>query len=221
MNALERATHALRAFPDDAPSPVRATLAEIVGSIRAAHSVRYPKLFALAACFVLFAASTAWGARPGKPLHRAYRAVIESFERTRTLPLPRHQHVAPSTGEKPTTHVEAIVETKPSASMPVVITPIVAPTPQPKVVRAEDLYRAAHRLHFVDADMNGALAAWNRYLALAPNGPFAPEAKYNRAIALARLGRKSEAIAALRPFADGSFGDYRRDEARKLIDALE
>jgi hypothetical protein len=46
-------------------------------------------------------------------------------------------------------------------------------------------------------------------------------ARYNRAIALARAGRKREAIAALRPFAAGEYGGYRRDEARQWLDSLE
>jgi hypothetical protein len=81
------------------------------------------------------------------------------------------------------------------------------------------LYREAHRLHFVEHDFAGALGAWDRYLA-AGSGPLAVEARYNRAIALARLGRREEAIAALRPFAEGESGSYRRQEALGLIEAL-
>jgi hypothetical protein len=46
------------------------------------------------------------------------------------------------------------------------------------------------------------------------------EARYNRAIALARAGRKREAIVALGPFAAGEYGGYRRDEARQWLDSL-
>jgi hypothetical protein len=79
------------------------------------------------------------------------------------------------------------------------------------------LYRAAHRAHFTDHDAASALAAWDRYLAAAPQGALATEARYNRAIALARLGRRDEAIVALRPFANGDYGPYRQAEARALI----
>jgi hypothetical protein len=37
---------------------------------------------------------------------------------------------------------------------------------------------------------------------------------------LLRLGRSREAEAALMPFADGRFGDYRKSEAERLIQAI-
>jgi TolA-binding protein len=82
------------------------------------------------------------------------------------------------------------------------------------------IYKEAHRAHFVAHDYASALAGWDRYLAVAPRGTFALEARYNRAIALHRLGRRAEAIEALRPFADGAYGRYRRDEAQQLIEEL-
>jgi len=36
-----------------------------------------------------------------------------------------------------------------------------------------------------------------------------------------RLGRTDEAKAALRPFADGTFGGYRQREAAQLLEAME
>jgi hypothetical protein len=83
------------------------------------------------------------------------------------------------------------------------------------------LYAAAHRAHFVSHDPGAALAAWDAYLAAYPNGRFALEARYNRALSLVRLGRLAEARAALAPFADGTAGGYRRREARELLDALD
>ena len=51
---------------------------------------------------------------------------------------------------------------------------------------------------------------------------FAVEARYNRAIVLARLHRITEARAALAPFAAGAVeGGYRQREATELLDALE
>jgi hypothetical protein len=82
------------------------------------------------------------------------------------------------------------------------------------------IYKYAHRAHFVEHDYASALAGWDRYLALAPRGTFALEARYNRAIALYRLGRREAALEALRPFADGAYGAYRRDEARELLEKL-
>jgi hypothetical protein len=83
------------------------------------------------------------------------------------------------------------------------------------------LYMTAHQVHFVEKDPARAVQAWDAYLQAAPNGRFAPEARYNRAIMLVRLGRREDAIRELRPFADGTYGSYRQADARALINALE
>jgi hypothetical protein len=54
-------------------------------------------------------------------------------------------------------------------------------------------------------------------LRLYPRGTFAPEARFNRALCLVRLGRADEAERALRPFSDGRFGGYRRADADRLL----
>lgn len=82
------------------------------------------------------------------------------------------------------------------------------------------LYATAHEAHFVRRDPARALEAWNTYLRIAPRDLRAGlvlEARYNRAICLLRLGRRDEARDALRPFAEGVYGDYRKDDARVLI----
>ncbi|WP_394823658.1 tol-pal system YbgF family protein [Pendulispora albinea] len=95
-----------------------------------------------------------------------------------------------------------------------------APAPHPSDEPGFKLYEAAHRAHFGARDWNAALAGWDRYLATAPHGRFAPEARYNRAIALLRLDRRDEAIRELTPFAEGRYGGYRQSEARGLIEAM-
>jgi hypothetical protein len=90
-----------------------------------------------------------------------------------------------------------------------------APPPSP-----DALYEQAHDAHFVRKDYAAALRAWDRYLALGP-ATFTPEARYNRAIALVRLGRRDEAAAALRPFAAGEYGGYRTREATELLRMLD
>jgi TolA-binding protein len=90
----------------------------------------------------------------------------------------------------------------------------------PEEARVRALYRAAHQAHFVAQDWGTALSAWDRYLESAPRGAFAAEARYNRALCLVRLGRAGEAQAALEPFARGAFGEYRRAEATRLLEAL-
>jgi len=73
------------------------------------------------------------------------------------------------------------------------------PVPPPSADLAPDLqaYSVAHDLHFAKADYARAIEAWSSYLARFPSGTFAPEARLNRAVCLARLGRTSEARAAL------------------------
>ena len=82
----------------------------------------------------------------------------------------------------------------------------------------EAAYRPAHEAHFIARDWPKALVGWDAYLAKYPNGRFAPEARYNRALVLLRLGRTDEAREALRPFAAGAYGGYRQHEAKELLD---
>ena len=86
------------------------------------------------------------------------------------------------------------------------------------------LYAEAHAAHFKRHDYAAALAAWDRYLREAretpDGGTLALEARYNRAIALMRLGRREEAATALRPFARGEYGPYRQSEAQRLMDTF-
>lgn len=123
---------------------------------------------------------------------------------------PRIERTAPSAAVAPTSAAEPA---------PAPVNP--PPNPPEANDAAHELYRVAHQAHFVEHDFASALRAWDAYLAAAPNGRFAPEARYNRALCLVRLGRKDDAERALRPFADGSYGTYRRDEAKALIEALQ
>jgi hypothetical protein len=84
----------------------------------------------------------------------------------------------------------------------------------------DETFARAHRVHFEGGDPAAALAAWDDYLRRFPAGQFVPEARYNRAIDLLKLGRNAEARAALLPFADGVYGTYRRDEARAMLRSL-
>lgn len=79
-------------------------------------------------------------------------------------------------------------------------------------------YGRAHRLHFVAGAVPRALTAWNDYLRVYPRGRFAPEAGYNRALCLARLGRLSDAAHALQPFLRAGNDGYRRADAQRLLD---
>jgi hypothetical protein len=82
-------------------------------------------------------------------------------------------------------------------------------------------YRLAHDAHFIKKDPSAALTAWNEYLAQAPKGRLAVEARYNRALCLLKLGRTREAKRALLPFLSGAYGSYRTEEAQALISTID
>ena len=83
--------------------------------------------------------------------------------------------------------------------------PAVAPAGSLETASASPTSGHTARISSRDAPAR-ALAAWDAYLAGYPRGTFAPEARYNRALCLARLGRFASAAEALRPFATGRVG---------------
>jgi hypothetical protein len=108
----------------------------------------------------------------------------------------------------------------PAAARP----PVAHGAPRPEAPRApspDDVYRSAHDAHFGRGDYGASLRLWDQYLALSPLPRFALEARFNRAIALLRLGRRAEAARDLRPFAAGNYGSYRTAEARALLRTLD
>ncbi|MEM1414293.1 MAG: hypothetical protein AAGH15_05315, partial [Myxococcota bacterium] len=109
--------------------------------------------------------------------------------------------------------------------------PAVAPEPAPTEVTGapptsddapsvaeRESFERAHRLHLA-RESGEALGAWNAYLRAYPRGRFAPEARYNRALTLIRLGRHDAARRALTPLAATPEG-YRAAEAARLLEAL-
>jgi hypothetical protein len=83
-----------------------------------------------------------------------------------------------------------------------------------------DRYRTAHDAHFKEGNCAAAVQGYRRYLSEQPTGTFYLEAKYNLGVCLLRLGRTSEARTELTPFAQGKYGNYRKDRAQELLDAL-
>lgn len=205
-----------------------ATLARIERSTRSAQATRqrrrtYTRWVAvpMAASFLVFVAwasasghLTRWLTHPGHE-EAEYRGLVPT---TSTSEAARPAVLAPIVSAAPTPDPSAN-EVSSSAPPPPAKK---APPPPPASVDVDSLYREAHDIHFVRRDPAAALVAWDRYLAAAgPSGRFALEARYNRAISLVRLGRRDEAAAALRPFANGEYGGYRRDEAAQLLRTLE
>lgn len=190
------------------------------------------------------ACSTAWAAQTGK-----LRTVVEAFfpEHDRapsaapkpTVAMAPPAQPAPPPAPAPAPEPEPdpepeVVSAPPPPPVPTRATPAPAPPPAdppPPAGAAEKpapssdphaaLFAEAHRIHFTERDPARALAAWDRYLDAAPNGRFAPEARYNRALSLVRLGRHAEAKKELAVFANGGYGEYRKSEARALLDAME
>jgi TolA-binding protein len=98
--------------------------------------------------------------------------------------------------------------------------PVVTIKPAPQAESAElALFRRAMKLH--DAKDKSAIGAWDDFLRVAPKSPLATEARYNRALGLVRANRAPEAKAALKPFARGDYGGYRKREAAELLEALD
>lgn len=198
-----------------------AEVAKIVGAKEATIRTRVfhakKKLRAILFVTMTFMISAAWAAYPSvfaPPPHSLPPPPPPPLPHSPPLPPPHPLPLPPpqiAPAPSPTDLPDA-----PQAPSP----PQPKPRPTAKIDHETPLYEAAHAAHFVDRDPTRALAAWDAYLAAYPSGRFAPEAKYNRALSLLRLGRRDEAQEGLAPFADGAYGDYRKREAKKLLDAL-
>jgi len=232
---LDRATDALRdemhvtpAPPDDIDVARLSARRTRRGRARFARFVALP----IAAAFVIMVGWASASGRLARWIAIATHTEGERSEHERA-PAPSATPVLPSVPSVHAPIASALPDLPPVTSV-TSVTPVTSdalpdPSPPPPATApakpvgpdADALYRTAHEAHFVKKDPASALAAWDRYLAAAPQGRFALEAKYNRAISLVRLGRRAEAAAALRPFADGQYGDYRKEEARELLQSLE
>jgi hypothetical protein len=236
-DALERAVRALRASGDLARRENAETRRRVLRAVAIRGGRRRGLLrwgVPLAAALALSSAWAALGGRLGMS-QLAARAVVTSNGEGQVTPPPpagtaRTLIVAapPSTPDTspPVVSVDALPVATAPPSAPGVrpdASPVRRTFPSARAPAAEtdDLYAAAHRAHFVDLDPAAALSAWDAYLRAAPTGALAPEARYNRALCLVRLGRRDDAIAALQPFASGSFGGYRQREAADLVEALQ
>ncbi|HWZ92703.1 MAG TPA: hypothetical protein VNW92_27745 [Polyangiaceae bacterium] len=234
---LAEATRALRETDDVSELEARATRARVMSGLhqtRVKHRTRYAFLLPIAATFV---AASAWGAASGKAqlvwasieriAHHSKPAPSSPASAGALRSLPRAAPpaaLAPDESEQRAAPAEALTPT-PAARPVASAAALTHKSDGPGGTRAEAdptfaLYRAAHTAHFVDHDPARALAAWDAYLAAAPHGAFAPEAEYNRALSLVRLGRNSEAESALAPFANGAYGGYRQAEAQALLERI-
>jgi hypothetical protein len=131
------------------------------------------------------------------------------------------REAAPAASQKRRTNVAGSSPITANAPPEAAVAEPQAAAPDDGEAAALRLYKNAYRLHFTEQRYAAALAAWDEYLRAVPTGRLVVEARYNRAIALARLGRRADAEAALTPFARGEVsGGYRAQEARELLEAL-
>jgi hypothetical protein len=223
---LVRAACALRESCDGVSSEAAITRARLLARASLRRKRRRSAAIVLLPLAAAFVMSSAWAAVTGRIPGLA--ALWRGAPPTPTHPiiagprLPRHDET-----EDVTVPI-ASASDAPVAPAPVVPTrrtsessPLRRAAASAAVDVEESLYADAHRAHFVGRDPASALRGWDAYLAAYPNGRFAIEARYNRALSLVRLGRVVDARTALLPFADGSNSGYRQQEARALLDALD
>ncbi len=217
---LDRAAWALSAEADAAPAPAPATRARILQQL-ATRRRRPGVRIGLAVSSVLLLSGSLALATAGVPAAaRVWRIVIEKLSPAAPREVgsgarpraergafgPRIQHLA-----APPAPASPSPEAQPTPAAP-------APAAGPSSPLA--VFHRAHQLHFHRQNAGAALAAWEHYLQVDPEGPLVLEARYNRALCLVRLGRTAEASAALLPFADGTLAHYRQAEARALVQSL-
>jgi len=233
---LKAATRALQEENADDGGDGRFTRARVMASLHQGKVKRRTRLAFILPIAACLAAGTAWGAATGR-LPAMFHAISEAVSYRSKPPAPKPSAAGTAPSQKPAQVAEDVPPPPALAE-----TPPPAPETKPGIARAEpsssapkptpalsssaafqdadgDLYRLAHEAHFDAHDYGRALVGWDAYLKAAPNGRFATEARYNRAICLLRLGRDAEARQALEPFASGKMG-YRQTEARQLLDEL-
>jgi hypothetical protein len=147
---------------------------------------------------------------------------VPAVRETTPAPAPVKKRATTAHRPKPAPRLKPAPEPEPMPPPVVAVEP--SPTPTTTTAPAPEsaelaLFRRAQRLHLTRDPR--ALSAWDDYLRIAGKGALAPEAKYNRALCLIRLGREAEAKRGLTPFAEGEYGSYRRTEAKSLIDAID
>ncbi len=249
-DALNRAASALRDSYDGASAGAEVTRARVLARAALRRKRRRSVVLVLVPLAAAFVMSSAWAAVTGRvpDLAALLRRALPAATRPVVAGPPgpsrdAKKEVAAPVASTLVAPVASAPQITPVASVEAAPRDPVAPGESPVSARRalssreasrprqaaadaatdveESLYADAHRAHFVTRDPVAALRGWDAYLRTYPDGRFALEARYNRALTLVRLGQVAEARAALAPFADGSTGGYRQREARALLDALD
>jgi len=219
---LTRATASLRGSTAPSLPGQRGEIERIVAEVRVRARRRRRLLLLMMQIAALTLGAGAWAAASG----RLSRVLAHFTPATIDVaPVPR----PPARGRAPVNAAPAAAEPAVMSGAPPAAPVLPAPprggarpaaAPVTGAPHAADLYRLAHEAHFVRRDWAAAVRAWDHYLAADKTGQLVPEARFNRALALARLGRTQEAADALQLFADGEYGSYRQDDARRLLQHL-
>jgi hypothetical protein len=204
MQASLRAFRALTAAPADGAATRARVLARAGGARERRASWRRFAALALGTTAISISASAAW--TTFAPARRAAPAIA----------LADGPEEGPRSARREPLYLRRI-PTIPAAQ-PDVPAPGAALTPDSSDAGSEArAYARAHRAHFIDQAPAQALAAWNDYLRRYPRGSLAPEAQFNRALCLVRLGRFDEATRALQAFAAGQPDGYRQADVERLL----
>jgi len=166
------------------------------------------------------AAPTVANATPSDPPQQPAPAPARRARPAKTAPRPTPKPAPKPTPASTETALAAVIPDDEPPPAPL------APPPQAAAAKPQSaesaelaLFRRAQALHL--AHDSKAIEAWDAYLRVAGTSPLAPEARYNRALGLVRAKRFADAKNALKPFADGKYGAYRREEARALLERLQ
>ncbi len=196
-----------------------ATRARVLESIGTSPRRRLHAAVAAVIASLFGASAFAYYGRPAAPAPQA--PVIAALVTTSEAVASSSEASTPR--EITTVRIEAPPLVEPSTSLGIaaeVAPPPPPPVPDEPMVVERDaeltLYAEAHRAHFVDRDLTRAVAAWDRYLAAMPQGRLAPEARFNRLVALVKLERWPEAAKAI-DTVDSRPADV--EKLRALIDA--
>ncbi|HMA94279.1 MAG TPA: hypothetical protein VKP30_16420 [Polyangiaceae bacterium] len=243
-NELDRAIVALRQHRSGASTRAESTEARVVALIREQQQVRrrWRWLVPLAA---ICAASSAWAAT-----HLEFaKSMLSGGSTDASAPsaIPRYQRTVsahPTSVDSADPPENDAAAPLPSAATPVDTAKLAVPTPVlvprgsalPSTLPSSSstaevsqrtaprpsyqIFRDAKRLQYGRRDYAAALTAWEQYLAVEPNGALALEARFNRGLCLAAMGRAADAERALAPFATGEYGQYRLQEARAVLNRL-
>ena len=209
---LQSAIRAARAESLERNVVERATRGRVLASIERSPRRRIHAVVAAVIASMFGASAFAWYARAPQARIEPPPAIIEVAPAVQASePISERERTVAPVAIAPAALAEPpAVETQPAA---------LALPPAPRHVAQPDgllaLYAEAHHLHFQAHDMAAALDAWDRYLVAAPNGTLAPEARFNRLVALVRLERWNEAATALAAFDSGD-PTNRPDDVAKL-----